>query len=549
MVKVILFLIRLFRKPIEWSGADFTQLQAILKAKLTADFRRKPASMGGSKSNSFGLQIFFFALMGLVIGIIIFSVKNILLCMTINFAFMIVMLTITFISEFTSVLFDQRDNYILLPRPINSRTILLARVIHIASYLGIIALPLSLFSTIFCFICYGWAGGLAYFVGILLCTLFTIFLANSFYLIMMKITSGEKFKDVIVYFQVFMAIMLFAGYQLLPRIFDSALVQSATIIIDWWTFLIPPVWLAGIVDWVSTPDAPLSSAMLGILGVVIPFVGLWIMVRFLSPGFNRMLSSLENNSTAKEHKEEQPAKSRRLLDLICVSPMEKAGWNFAMRVSSRDRKFKQAIYPGIGMVVVMMVVMLKPDFSNISAWLEQLAQSQKYLTFIFLGFFGTTAMFQLPYTDQPNAAWIYKAYPITRQGDILTGAIKAMLVKFFVPLYLLSIIPVAYIWGAEPLVYVMFGGLCIVLLMLASVAITGMELPFTQPREMSQKGGNVAKVFITMILLGGIIGIIYLMTFAGPWITVAASVVPIVGIVVMYRYLRNRFKPTAVFFT
>ena len=115
MVKVILFLIRLFRKPIEWSGADFTQLQAILKAKLTADFRRKPASMGGAKNNSFGLQIFFFALMGLFIGITIFSIKNILLCMTINYAFMIVMLTTTFISEFTSVLFDQRDNYILLP--------------------------------------------------------------------------------------------------------------------------------------------------------------------------------------------------------------------------------------------------------------------------------------------------------------------------------------------------------------------------------------------------------------------------------------------------
>ena len=121
MVKVVLFLIRLFRKPIGWTGADFTQLQAILKAKLTADTRRKPASMGGSgKNNSFGMQIFFFGLLGLFIGFSILRLDNILLSMTINIAFMMVMLTTTFISEFTSVLFDQRDNYILLPRPIRS---------------------------------------------------------------------------------------------------------------------------------------------------------------------------------------------------------------------------------------------------------------------------------------------------------------------------------------------------------------------------------------------------------------------------------------------
>ena len=543
MVKVVLFLIRLFRKPIGWTGADFIQLQAILKAKLTADTRRKPASMGGSgKNNSFGMQIFFFGLLGLFIGFSILRLDNILLSMAINIAFMMVMLTTTFISEFTSVLFDQRDNYILLPRPINHRTILLARVIHIASYLGVIALSLSLFSTIFCIYKYGIVGGIVYFVGVILSTIFTIFVANSFYLLMMKITSGEKFKDIIVYFQVFIAIMLFAGYQLMPRIFDSADILNATIPIEWWTYLVPPVWIAGMVDWVSTPDAPLSSAMLALMGITVPFVGLWIMVRFLAPGFNRMLSYMENNSDTADHKVEKVKRSKRLRDWMCVSPLEKAGWQFAMHVSSRDRKFKQAIYPGIGMMVVMMVVMLKPDFSNLSGWMEDLAESKRYLTFVFFGFFGTTAMFQLPYTDQPQAAWIYKAYPIGRLGDILTGAIKAMLLKFFVPLYLIAVIPVAYIWGFEQVVYVLFGGLCILMVMVASAAITDMDLPFTQAREMSQKGNNIAKVFLSMFLIGVIILVIFLLTFLSPWVTLAASVFPIVGTVFLYRYLRNKFK-------
>ena len=544
MVKVVLFLVRLFRKPIEWTGADFAQLKAILKAKLTADMRRKPASMGGGarKNNSFAMQIFFFGLLGLFIGFSIFRLDNILLSMTINFAFMMVMLTTSFISEFTSVLFDQRDNYILLPRPINHRTILLARVIHIASYLGVIALSLSFFSTIFCFVKYGWAGGIAYFFGIILSAIFTIFVANSFYLLMMKITSGEKFKDIIVYFQVFIAIMLFAGYQLMPRIFDSADILNATISIDWWTYLIPPVWIAGLVDWVSTPNAPISSILFAIMGISIPFIGLWIMVRFLAPGFNRMLSYMENNSDTVDHKVEKTKRSKRLRDLFCVTPLEKAGWQFAMHVSSRDRKFKQAIYPGIGMMLVMMVVMLKPDFSNLSGWMASLAESKKYLTFIFLGFFGTTAMFQLPYTDQPQAAWIYQAYPISRLGDILTGAIKAMLAKFFVPLYLISVIPVAYIWGLEQVVYVLFGGLCIMMVMVASVAITKMELPFTQTREMVQKGNNMAKVFLSMFLIGIIIAVIFLLSFVGPWATLVASVFPIAGIAFLYRHLRSKYK-------
>ena len=80
------------------------------------------------------------------------------------------------------------------------------------------------------------------------------------------------------------------------------------------------------------------------------------------------------------------------------------------------------------------------------------------------------------------------------------------------------------------------------MVMVASAAITDMDLPFTQAREMSQKGNNIAKVFLSMFLIGVIILVIFLLTFLSPWVTLAASVFPIVGTVFLYRYLRNKFK-------
>ena len=56
---------------------------------------------------------------------------------------------------------------------------------------------------------------------ILLNTLFAIFFINAVYILILKITSPEKFKTIINYVQVGFAVVMFASYQILPRMMDQ----------------------------------------------------------------------------------------------------------------------------------------------------------------------------------------------------------------------------------------------------------------------------------------------------------------------------------------
>src|ERR1700712_4454030 len=59
---------------------------------------------------------------------------------TYYFIVFMVFMAITLISDFTTVLIDTRDQFILLPRPVNDRTIAVSRILHISIYVLRLAL-------------------------------------------------------------------------------------------------------------------------------------------------------------------------------------------------------------------------------------------------------------------------------------------------------------------------------------------------------------------------------------------------------------------------
>jgi hypothetical protein len=61
----------------------------------------------------------------------------------------------------------------------------------------------------------------------------------------------------------------------------------------------------------------------------------------------------------------------------------------------------------------------------------------------------------------------------------------------------------------------LLGGLLTTLVTLLGAILQKMELPFTQSREMQQKGGAVLRMFLGMFLMGGAAGLVYLSTFLG----------------------------------
>src|SRR5215208_2018260 len=146
-------------------GVSIPQLKSILNTKLTMDDRRpntlrqttrrkkdKPVSLATLGT------MFLSALLGLVY-LFAFSIGHDMITeLTFYFSMFFFMLSATLISDFTSVLIDIRDNYIILPKPVSDRTFVVARLLHIFIHICKIVLPMSIPGIIYMVYNAGWTG-------------------------------------------------------------------------------------------------------------------------------------------------------------------------------------------------------------------------------------------------------------------------------------------------------------------------------------------------------------------------------------------------------
>jgi hypothetical protein len=537
-----MFLVRLLQKPIEWLGADFGQLEIILQTKLTLDFRRGPTMFQASakKKQTFARQLFVYMFVGVFIALGFATINSLLLNFTIAFSVIMVMMATTLISEFTSVLFDDRDNQIILVRPISNRTLLLSRLLHIQFYILFIALALSVGTIVAALLKYGALTAFFFIIGIILLSWITILITTLFYFLISQFVNGELFKDIINYVQIFLAVIVMGGYQFLPRLMEMDALKNFTMTVHGSTFFIPPAWLAAWVQLSKPGELTGYIVLLSLPAFIFAIGGGILTIRFLSGGFSNILSqSTENEVLLKKESKSKSNHVSGINRFFCVSELEKTGWNMVMAITRRDRKFKQAVYPLYGFMIVMAFAFLRPDVNNIAEWFQQLGESKRYLMFIFFGFFATSSITQMQYTDTPDAGWVYKALPITSPGHILSGAVKAMLVKFFVPMYSVLTIAVLFIWGIAILPLMVFGAVLIVSSTLITLTIQDTPLPFTQPREMQQKGSNFLKVMLGMLIMGVLVGFVYLASFLPAWSIYLLSVLALLANVLVFRDMRK----------
>jgi ABC-2 type transport system permease protein len=542
MLKVALFLVRLFKMPLQWLGVDYPQFEILMRIKLTMDFRSSPSGFQTStrKKRTFTYQLFTYSLLGLLFGAAAFSIGDLVLSLTIFFSIVMVSLTMTLLSEFTSVLFDQRDNYILLPRPISHRTLLMLRLVHIQFYIGFIALALSLAAGVFMAVKYQGIATIIFFLAVGLSIWITLLFTTFIYLLISKAVNGERFKDFVSYTQIVIAVLIFGAYQLLPRLMDSHILTNVSMSFSWWTYLLPPAWLAALVKLSLLPDLTTPLLVLSCLAILVPAGGAFFLVRFLSKGFGDILADGSTESATPQ--KTGTLKTRfadKINNLFCISDIEKAGWNLAVATTRRDRKFKQAVYPYFGIMIVFAIVILKPDLTDLAVSLHEKGQFSKYLFIVIVGFSGNAAIMQLPYTDSPEAAWIYRALPLKEYGHVMTGALKAIFSRYYIPVYLLLTIPCVILWGVSIIPQLILSGLGNILIVLLPVLFQKMELPFTRARDMQQKGINSLLALLSMVLMFITAGVVYFTTFLPGWITFLICGSTLGLIVLIFRYIRK----------
>jgi ABC-2 type transport system permease protein len=528
---------------IRWAGADYGQFRAILQAKLELDNRRHAVAFRTNRAkprNTFLLSLAMYAFMGLFMIAVVVMGSSPFTSLTVIHSFVMLMVGMSLISDFTGVLTDTTDLSVLGHRPVSGRTILVVRLAHITTYLGLLSLALSLgtlaagtfvFHPAFVPVC----------VVTLICSVgLVVFTVNLFYLAALRFTDVERFKDLIVYFQVVMTVMVVGGYQLLPRLMGFKTVAGVDLAGRWWNALYPPCWFAAPAELLAG-RATAQMWLLSLLCVLIPAVGLLVVARYLAPGFGQALQKMGSDvaSAARDTRPKRGGLRVLIGPWVARSPEQRFGFDLVWSMIARDRGFKQRVYPQIAFVFLWPAVMLLANPSGIGAVLGNLDRPSHYLPpLYFAAFFLPATLFGLGSSTQFEAAWIYYALPLKRPGELMLGAIKALACRLALPVFGVLAAILLALGGLQLLPDVALA-MCMngVVASLCALAVAR-ELPFSCAATTMQSGGKVGLAFALMIppALAGLLH--YGLTFMPGAVTLAILPVACLCAVIFRAYAR-----------
>lgn len=512
MRKFFLFLVMLPSSVWRGMGADTDQLRAILNTRLMLD-DRKPLTLNRSqkqkKDRKFGtlLSVFISFVMGVFYAFPIPVIPDRILSLTIYFAMLLAIITFLLITDFSSVLFDSRDKYILFPRPVNDRTIVLARLLHVFIYLFRIVLPMALPGWILLGFFDGWKSALLFPLPLLLLVFITLFVVNAVYLLVLRLAKPEKFKDIINYFQVVTSVIFFASVYLLPRVFDRAHPQDFDILKSPWLQYTPPYWLAVCWSWIGAPVALAGTAMYSVLAIIVPLICLYILVKYLSPQFARRIAGIDavdgggSPQTPTVVRRSSGRFYQRLAHIFNRTNDARAGFMIGWLQTSRSRSFRMRVYPSFAFIPIYFVYLLTQNDNSFSESFNHMASTRMHLLLMYMSsFVMITALSYITMSDQYKAAWVYYAAPLQVPGRVMIGAFKAVMVKFFLPFFILIGAFVVYTWGVHAIWDVLLAFVNVVLFVSIVARISYRHLPFSVMEQMKQGGSRILKSILGMLI-------------------------------------------------
>jgi hypothetical protein len=496
-------------------GVDKRALTAILNIKLTMDDRRVSGLQQAQRrksdkevSSATIITMVVSAVLGLLYLMAFYIGSNVVTSLTFYFFMFFFMLSATLISDFTSVLIDVRDTFIILPKPVNDRTVLLARLLHIFIHICKLVLPMALPGVIYMGVKYGIASAIWMIPMVLLLTLLAIFFINAVYIVILRITTPQKFQNVISYFQIVFAIVIYASYQLLPRMMETKGILEFDLTAYGWSAALPMYWMAVAWESLTSLSFTVESVIFLFASIFVPLLCVWVVVKFLAPSFNNKLALINSSADgpaapAKVIKNKRSGVAEKLSSALTKGNGEAAGFLFAWRMSGRSRDFKLKVYPSIGYMLVLVVAMF---FRSKNLSLATLAANGKeFKIFMIVGIYLmslllVTAISQMVYSEKYKAAWIFHVAPLEYPGEVILGAVKAIVLKFYVPIIVLIAIPGLIIGGWQAIPNLLLGLFNQLLIAALLVYINFRNLPFSRKQNANLNGGSFIRNMGIMLI-------------------------------------------------
>jgi len=522
MDKYLLKLVAIFKTIFTNQGINYARMMTIVQTKLMMDKRRvymnwKQRQQKKESSNHLNGVLFFYGLMGVFISFVLFMLPSLVLAMILMHSYILFMMSMTLITDFSTVLLDTTDNQVILPKPISSKTLFMARLIHILIYLLQFTIAIAIIPIGITFFKFGFVAGFVMIFTVLLTVLMAVFITYLLYLLIIRFSSEKKVKDIVNYFQIFMTILFTVGFQVLPRIVDISEMMAA-FELHWYAYFLPPVWMALTIEAFSSLQFDALHVGMIAAAFILPIFTFWLMNKYLAPSFAKKLDAMnvgdEGHKIAKVNINQKRKLdiSQKISSIVCSSPVEKSTFHLTWKMTARDKSFKLQFYPGLAYMVVFLFFAVFKGGKDIANDWNHLSSSGSYIWILYIPMMTVSgSIILIAFNENFLASWIYHSMPIYKPGELITGAVKSLFIKFFFPVFLLLTGFCIYVWGLSVLDDICFALINNLMCFLIFANTSEHYLPFSRQPNTQQQSGKFLKVLLQMLVIAVTVGAHYLL--------------------------------------
>ena len=525
----------LFRPLFEAFGVEYEKMRLIVSMKLTLDKRKNNSS---ENKNSLMQSVILYLVIGLVASRIIVMPIDIMTKMTVLFALIFVMLLTCFITDFSSVILDTYDRHIIGITDVKDITLNMAKIVHIIIYISIISLSISAFSILMILMAYNIGFCLLFILCMILMDFLLIMMTSVIYYLLIKIFKGEKLNDVLNLFQIFMIFVFSIMYYFITSSLSDIQINY-TFSINAYDLFIPFMWFASLFCVIFYGKIQTLYIIMAILGIIVPILSILIYIK-LTPAFERNLDKLEQVSYNEKDSKSKKSFASKLANKICKNNEEKSFFEFIYTNLSRDREFKTRVYPTLASGIIMPLVLLFVTYDrsiSIMEYLKSLSTTNNFLNIYLAVILLQNCILLLKYSKEYEASFIYDVLPISKKKNIYSAEFKVIIIKLFVPIFIIIGIPYLILFKAKFIVHLLIAFVSTIFISMGTFRVNDKSLPFSEDYAVTANTSNFLNIIKSIGFVGVAVLLHYLIILKTPYIF---SVAYLILLILIMKIIWNK---------
>ena len=525
----------LFRPLFEAFGVEYEKMRLIVSMKLTLDKRKNNSS---ENKNSLMQSVILYLVIGLVASRIIVMPIDIMTKMTVLFALIFVMLLTCFITDFSSVILDTYDRHIIGITDVKDITLNMAKIVHIIIYISIMSFSISAFSILMILMAYNIGFCLLFILCMILMDFLLIMMTSVIYYLLIKIFKGEKLKDVLNLFQIFMILVFSIMYYFITSSLSDIQINY-TFSINAYDLFIPFMWFASLFCVIFYGKIQTLYIIMAILGIIVPILSILIYIK-LTPAFERNLDKLEQVSYNEKDSKSKKSFVSKLGDKICKNNEEKSFFEFIYINLSRDREFKTRVYPTLASGIIMPLVLLIVTYDrsmSIMEYLKSLSTTNNFLNIYLAVILLQNCILLLKYSKEYEASFIYDVLPISKKKNIYSAEFKVIIIKLFVPVFIIIGIPYLILFKSKFIVHLLIAFVSTIFISMGTFRVNDKSLPFSEDYAVTANTSNFLNIIKSIGFVGAAVLLHYLIILKAPYIF---SVAYLILLILIMKIIWNK---------